>query len=233
MARSAGVKPRPYVLISAAASLDGYLDDSSDSRLLLSNEADFDRVDEVRAGVDAILVGANTVRRDNPRLLVRSAERTRGRSEAGLAASPVKVTLTGSGNLDPAARFFTTGDVDKLVYVGSPALAAARERLGSVATVLDGGEPFDVPDVLADLARRGVRRLMVEGGAVVQASLLAAGVVDELQLAYAPCFLGSAGGARLAGAGALGPDGSGPMKLAEVRRIGEHVLLRYLLGGSE
>lgn len=226
------VKSRPYVLISAAASLDGYLDDSGESRLLLSNDADFDRVDEVRAGVDAILVGANTVRTDDPRLLVRSAERTRGRREAGLPASPVKVTLTGSGNLDPAARFFTTGDVDKLVYVASQALSATRERLGSMATVVDGGEPVDVPDVLADLVRRGVRRLMVEGGADVQGSLLAAGVVDELQLVYAPLLLGSSGGARLAGAGALGPAEPGSMRLAEVRRIGGHVLLRYLLGAS-
>ena len=224
------MSPRPYVLISAAASLDGYLDDSSESRLLLSNDADFDRVDEVRAGVDAILVGANTVRRDDPRLLVRSACRRRGRGEAGLPTSPAKVTLTGSGKLDPAARFFTAGEAERLVYVASPALAAVRERLGSLATVVDGGVPLDVHGMLADLARRGVRRLLVEGGAAVQASLLAARVVDELQVVYAPLFVGSAGGARLAGSGELGPGGHGPMTLTEVRRIGEHVLLRYLLG---
>jgi 5-amino-6-(5-phosphoribosylamino)uracil reductase len=57
---------RPYVVLSAAASLDGYTDDTTDHRLLLSNDEDFDRVDEVRAGVDAILVGANTIRQDNP-----------------------------------------------------------------------------------------------------------------------------------------------------------------------
>ena len=59
---------RPYTLLSCGMSLDGYLDDATDQRLLLSNEADFDRVDEVRAGCDAILVGAATVRNDNPRL---------------------------------------------------------------------------------------------------------------------------------------------------------------------
>ena len=60
---------RPYVLLSVAASIDGFIDDNTDQRLLLSNDADFDRVDAVRAGVDAILVGANTIRRDDPRLL--------------------------------------------------------------------------------------------------------------------------------------------------------------------
>ncbi|WP_198932387.1 dihydrofolate reductase family protein, partial [Pseudonocardia sp. Ae717_Ps2] len=61
---------RPYVLLSVAMSIDGYIDDASDERLLLSNSADFDRVDEVRAQSDAIMIGAGTLRADNPRLLV-------------------------------------------------------------------------------------------------------------------------------------------------------------------
>ena len=70
---------RPYVLLSAAVSVDGYLDDTNPERLLLSNAEDFDRVDEVRAGVDAILIGATTMRRDNPRLLVNSEDRRAAR----------------------------------------------------------------------------------------------------------------------------------------------------------
>src|SRR5947199_4112401 len=100
-------------------SIDGYLDDATNKRLLLSNDADFDRVDAVRAECDAILVGAETVRRDNPRLLVRSPERREDRRARGLPPSPVKVTLTGSGELDPGSRFFATGDGDKLVYCPS------------------------------------------------------------------------------------------------------------------
>ena len=67
--------PRPHVLLSVATSVDGYVDDRNRARLLLSNQDDFDRVDDIRASVDAILVGANTLRHDNPRLLVRSAQR--------------------------------------------------------------------------------------------------------------------------------------------------------------
>jgi len=95
------------VLLSAAMSLDGYLDDAGPDRLLLSSPEDFAEVDEVRAGVDAILVGANTVRADNPRLLVRSPEHRRRRVERGLPESPAKVALSGGGQLDPAAAFFT------------------------------------------------------------------------------------------------------------------------------
>jgi 5-amino-6-(5-phosphoribosylamino)uracil reductase len=97
------VPDRPYVLLSAAVSVDGYIDDATPDRLLLSDAADLDRVDEVRAGVDAILVGAGTIRADNPRLLVRSAARRAARAGRGQPPSPARVTLTSRGGLDPAA----------------------------------------------------------------------------------------------------------------------------------
>lgn len=221
------MSPRPYVLLSAAASLDGYLDDTSTTRLLLSNDEDFDRVDEVRAGVDAIFVGANTIRADNPRLLVCSGQRRQQRVSDGRPATPVKVTLTSSGNVDPAAKFFTTGDNDKLVYTTTRALASVQERLGSVATVIDAGDPLDVHTVLADLAGRKIQRLMVEGGGVVHTLFLTAGVVDELHLVYAPFFVGQADAPRLVNP-AMFPQGPAQrMTLAEARQIGDVVLLCY------
>src|SRR5579875_2426942 len=101
-----GMTARPYVLLSCAMSVDGYIDDTSPKRLLLSNDADFDRVDEVRAGCDAILIGAVTLRRDNPRLLVNSAARRAAREARGLPPYPLKVTLTASGDLDPGLKFW-------------------------------------------------------------------------------------------------------------------------------
>lgn len=161
---------RPYVLLSCAMSIDGYIDDASAERLLLSNADDLDRIDAVRAGCDAILVGAGTVRRDDPRLLVRSDRRRAERVARGVPPSPAKVTVTASGDLDPTARFFSMGAATKLVYCPSGALEKTRERLGGVATVVDAGEPVSPGSVLADLADRGVRRLMVEGGGIVHAS---------------------------------------------------------------
>jgi 5-amino-6-(5-phosphoribosylamino)uracil reductase len=83
-------------------------------------------------------------------------------------------------------------------------------------------------EVLADLAGRGVERLLVEGGSGVFTQLLAGGLADELQLMVAPFFVG--GGVRLTGAGAY-PHGPGrPMRLAQVAALDDAVLLRYLLG---
>ncbi len=220
--------PRPHVLLSVATSIDGYIDDTSEDRLLLSNPEDFDRVDEVRASVDAILVGANTIRRDTPRLLVRSADRQNERIERGLPAHPLKVTLTGSGDLNANAKFFTSGETEKLVYTSDLAVPAVRERLGAVATVVAAGAPADLETVLDDLADRKVGRLMVEGGGRVHTQFLTAGLVDEIHLVIAPFFVGDRDAPRFVHPGRFPQSPERPMTLAETRQIGDVVLLRYL-----
>ncbi|HEX5291670.1 MAG TPA: dihydrofolate reductase family protein [Streptosporangiaceae bacterium] len=249
---------RPYVLLSAAVSADGYIDDATPDRLVLSDAHDLDRVDEVRAGVDAILVGAGTIRADNPRLLVRSAARRAARAAAGRPASPARVTLTSRGGLDPAARFFTaeagtvveaasrlgdaagpgraggTGGADgagqRIVYAAGPVAGRVRTELAGTGAEVVGLDQAGLASVLADLGARGVERLLVEGGAGVLTGFLTAGLADELQLMVAPFFVG--GGVRMTQAGAY-PHGPGnPMRLADVGRLGDAVLLRYLLTGS-
>ncbi|WP_425566695.1 RibD family protein [Planomonospora alba] len=220
---------RPYVLLSCAMSVDGYIDDSTPERLLLSGDEDFDRVDEVRAGCDAILVGAGTVRRDDPRLLVRSPQRRRARVARGLPACPAKVTLTATGDLDPAGRFFTAGDAEKIVYAASGAVEKLAARLGTAAEVIDAGDPVDLRRVLRDLAGRGIGRLMVEGGGAVHTRFLREDLADELQLAVAPFLVGDPAAPRFVRGGPF-PQGPGRrMELAEARPLGDVVLLRYLI----
>ena len=88
--------------------------------------------------------------------------------------------------------------------------------------------------MLADLARRGAGRVMVEGGARLGTELLTQGLVDELQLAVAPFFVGDPAAPRFAGPGRY-PAGPGrPLTLAEARPVGDVVLLRYIGGhGSD
>ncbi len=218
---------RPYVLLSVAVSLDGYIDDSTADRLLLSNEEDFDRVDAVRAGVDAILVGPGTIRADDPRLLVRSDDRRAGRVALGRAESPVKVTITNGGGLDPDAAFFTAGDGEKLVYTNSPVLPAVARRLRAVATVVDAGDPVSLDAVLADLVDRDIARLLVEGGGAMHTLFLTSGVVDELHVVVAPFFVGDPNAPRFVNPGRFpqGPDRR--MTLADVRQMGDVALLVF------
>jgi 5-amino-6-(5-phosphoribosylamino)uracil reductase len=210
-------------------SIDGYLDDASERRLVLSNDADLDRVDEVRASCDAILVGAATVRNDNPRLRVRSEARRETRTAQGLAPNPLKVTMTQSAKLDADANFFACGESEKLVYCASDTVEQARLALGHVATVLDGGAPVDVRRMCEDLRARGVRRLMVEGGGTTLTQFLAADLADELHLVVAPFFVGDSRAVRVVGDGPFpwNPERRGT--LLDVRRLDDLVLLRYAL----
>jgi 5-amino-6-(5-phosphoribosylamino)uracil reductase len=220
---------RPYTLLSCSMSLDGYIDDAAEERLVLSNKADLDRVDAVRASCDAILVGAATVRNDDPRLLVRSEKRRSERVARGLPASPAKVTVTCRAKLDEQARFFTTGGSEKLVYCASEMVDQAREHLGQVAKVIDGGQPVDMAWLSQDLHRRGVQRLMVEGGGMVHTQFLSAGLADELQLTVAPFFVGDGNAPRFVDGGAYPWHPGRRARLAEVRPIEDMVLLRYAL----
>jgi 5-amino-6-(5-phosphoribosylamino)uracil reductase len=219
---------RPYTLLSCSVSIDGYLGDQT-PRLALSNDADFDRVDGVRASCDAIMVGAATVRTDNPRLLVRSPARREARLARGLPSSPMKITVSERVDLDADSPFFTTGETEKLVYTSSGRVRDARARLGPVATVVDGGRRVRMRRLCEDLADRGVGRLMVEGGGIVHTQFLADDLADELQLVVAPFFVGDSSAPRFVSDGRFPWNPARRAKLAEVRQIGDVVLLRYAL----
>src|SRR3954452_20621456 len=247
---------RPYTVLSCSVSLDGYLGDRT-PRLALSNAADFERVDEVRAQSDAIMVGAGTVRTDNPRLLVRSPARREGRAARGLPPSPMKITLSERVDLDAESNFFTTGECEKLVYTSTGRVRDARDRLGPVATIghggrrgrmrglcaglggrgagrpvatiVDGGRRVRMRGLCEDLGDRGVGRLMVEGGGVVHTQFLANDLVDELQLVVAPFFVGDSRAPRFVSDGKFPWHAGRRATLAEVRQLGDVVLLRYAL----
>ncbi|GLW68957.1 hypothetical protein Kpho02_12560 [Kitasatospora phosalacinea] len=220
--------PRPHVLLSAAVSLDGHLDDASPERLLLSNAEDFDRVDALRADSDAVLVGGGTLRADNPRLLVNSAGRRAERVAAGRPPYPLKVTLSASGRLDPQLRFWHTGGA-KLAYTTDAAAPALRAALaGAPGTEVVGlGPQVALGAVLDDLGARGVRRLMVEGGGAVHTRFLAEGLADELQVAVAPLLVGQADAPRFLSPAAYPGGPTRRMRLLGARTVGDVVLLRY------
>jgi 5-amino-6-(5-phosphoribosylamino)uracil reductase len=220
--------PLPYTVLSCCMSMDGYISSATGARLRLSNEMDFDRVDEVRAHCDAILVGAQTVRTDNPRLLVRHGRRVAARRRQGRSASPLKVTVTDTGSLERGAAFFD-GRAGKLVYCSSATVDETSAALGGLATVVDGGAPVTMRFVGHDLAARGVRRMMVEGGATLLTQFLADGIADELHLVVAPLFVGDSRARRFV------DDAEFPWRpgrrghLADVQQIQDVALLTYAL----
>ncbi len=218
---------RPYVLLSCAMSVDGYIDDTTSERLRLSDEADFDRVDQVRAESDAILIGATTLRRDNPRLIVKSPRRQADRAKRGLPACPLKVVVTASGDLSPDLRFFHS-EGDRLIYCPETVARKLRDRIGDLAEVASVSASLDFGAMVDDLGERGVRQLMVEGGTTIHTQFLTADLADEIHLAVAPFFVGDADAPRFVLPGNFPHGNNRRMYLAELRQIGDIALLRYL-----
>lgn len=117
-----------FVQLSVAVSLDGYIDDASPQRLVLSNAEDFDEVRAMRARFDAVLVGGETLRRDDP----------------SLRGAKTRVVVTKSGNLDRSLRFFD-GSIPSLVVraesggLDPRAILAELERNGIASVFIEGG----------------------------------------------------------------------------------------------
>ncbi|MFJ9364270.1 RibD family protein [Nocardia sp. NPDC101769] len=218
---------RPHVMLSVAVSIDGYIDDTGPDRLLLSNSADFDRVDALRADSDAILIGAETLRRDNPRLLVNSADRRLHRVAAGKPEYPVRVIVTAGGDLDPELRFWRCGG-ERLVYTTDSGAARIGDRLAGLAEVISLGSLIEFDALLDDLGKRGLERLMVEGGGAIHTGFLSAGLADEIWMAVAPVVVGDPAAPRFLGPAAFPGGSNHRMQLADVGRIGDIALLRYL-----
>ena len=168
------------VFASAATTAEGYLDDASAERLIISSPQDWAEVRRLRAQFDAILVGAGTLRRDDPALMLRDEDRRR-RLHEGRQPELTKVTVTASGDLRADMRFFTEGEGEKIVF-------SNRElpHLQHVATVIHTEEPITAALIVTELEKLGIGSLFVEGGAEILRMFFAEGMVDTLRLAVNP-----------------------------------------------
>jgi 5-amino-6-(5-phosphoribosylamino)uracil reductase len=209
-------------------SLDGYLDDASDHRLMVSSPEDFAEVDKLRASVDAILIGAETLRRDNPALTIKDKALSDARVAAGKPPHPIKVVLTRSGDLEPEARFFTEGPSAKIV--ACPARqAASLQNMLPLAHIVPVNDPLTAQAVLEALQPWRIGSLLVEGGSRIHTLFLAEGMVNELRVAVAPFFVGDADAPRLC-LDAVYPHGpSNRMRLKSVDRLGDTSVMTFLL----
>jgi len=219
---------RPFVVLNCAMTLDGFLGDASGEPLRISNAADLDRVDDLRASCDAVLVGAGTVRLDDPRLTVKSEARVAARRAAGRPEQPLRVTLTRAGAIPTARLLFAGGPSKSVVFLAGAADEAAARRLATAATVVRAAGPSVPLDlVLDDLARRGVRRVLVEGGTSLLTAFLAQRLVDALSVAIGPFLVGDAHAPRFLAPGRFPFDKGHPLRLDRVERLDEVVVLHY------
>ncbi len=182
------------IIVSAAVTIDGFLDDIGPRRLRLSGEQDLAEVFRIRAESDAILVGAGTVRADDPSLATRGDAWFALRERLKKPPHPLKVTLTRSGRLDPGGNFFTAGEGRKLVFCPRSSPRDLEQRLtGRAEVIRTDGRDVEASTMIDELARRDVGQLLIEGGTQVLTLFLESGYVDRMRLAIAPLVLGHLG----------------------------------------
>ncbi|MDE2678907.1 MAG: bifunctional diaminohydroxyphosphoribosylaminopyrimidine deaminase/5-amino-6-(5-phosphoribosylamino)uracil reductase RibD [Gemmatimonadota bacterium] len=185
----APARPRPYLALKLAVSLDGRIAPAGGRRVWLTGPESRREVHRLRAGFDAIMVGRGTWEADDPRLTARGPVTPR--------VPPVPVLLDRRGRAGPELRVLGA-EADArgvLVTVGERA-AELRRRIGDRADIVavpTTPHGFDLAALLAELHGRGLTRVLCEGGGRVAASLLAARLVDRIYLFIAPVLVGSAG----------------------------------------
>jgi 2,5-diamino-6-(ribosylamino)-4(3H)-pyrimidinone 5'-phosphate reductase len=216
-----------HVVVNAAMSADGKLSTREREQIAISGPADFDRVDQVRADSDAVMVGVGTVLADDPSLTVDDENRVAARRERGDAPQPARVVADSRGRTPPEAAILDD-DAETFVLVSEAALERSIERLeaAGATVIVAGGERVALDAALAELESYGIERLMVEGGGELIFSLFEAGLVEELSVFVAPQIIGGRGAPTLA-------DGDGfitefpDLELQSVERLDDGVLLGW------
>lgn len=183
--------PRPFVFINAAMTVDGKLATVERRQVRISTPADMERVDRLRASADAIMVGGQTLLRDDPSLTIKSEALRAERLRAGLPENPIKVGVSTRAELRDDCDFLNAGDAPKIIFTTQQADPETIHRLRAWAEIHILGEyEVNLEAALSFLWHRGVRRLMVEGGGTLNFGLLSRGLVDELYVQIGPLIFG-------------------------------------------
>ena len=209
---------RPTVTVNCAASLDGKIAVRLRRQTRLSSSEDLERLKALRAGADAILVGVGTVMADDPGLL----------APLGSGKRPLRIVLDSKGRTPPTARVLD-GRAPTLIVTAEPSSATFPN-----AEVLRLGRGrVDLGALLDELGRRGVARLLVEGGGEVIHSFLAARLADELFVFVADLVLGGRDAPTLAdGEGASTLEEAVRARFVSAQRLEGGLLLHYRFGDA-
>lgn len=224
---------RPFIFINSAMSADGKLSTKERKQVKISGRLDFERVDELRARADAIMVGIGTVLADDPGLTVKSPERKAARKAAGKSENPVRIIVDSAARTPLDADLFKKGEGLRIIAVSNSAPAEKIKNLEEKALVLKTGElKVDLGELAAKLKEMGINTLMVEGGATLNWGMLSAGLVDEIYTFVGNLIIGGktaptfTDGEGFAEAELLG------LELLSAEKIEDGILLRWKVKGK-
>jgi 5-amino-6-(5-phosphoribosylamino)uracil reductase len=210
-----------------ATSLDGRISTRTREHFALGTRHDRRLMDVLRSKSDAVIVGAGTVRHDGFPILVRDREVRRRRTGRGLPPHPVNVILSSGLDLPTNRKIFQRPDTDKLVFTTSLAPAARVRRIGRIAEVVVlRGKMVRPAAVLRELAARGMREVLVEGGGELHFAFAREHLVDDIYVTITPRLIGGDAPSLLDGRGFLKKNHL-ELALVSQRRVGDELFLHY------
>lgn len=215
------------MIINAAMSADGKISTVERVQTRISGRKDRDRVDALKAGSDAIMVGIGTVLADNPSLTVKSKKRREDRKRAEKDEYPMRIVVDSSARTPIDAEILNKGSGKRIIAVSKRAIIADVDRLSEKAEIIVcGREEVDLKKLLYVLWQRGVKRLMVEGGATLNWSLVSQGLVDEIYIYIGNMIIGGEHAPTLV-------DGTGfvtdmaKLELLSVEKMDKGIILQW------
>ncbi|MBI5511916.1 MAG: RibD family protein [Deltaproteobacteria bacterium] len=220
--------PRPVVRLNMAMTVDGKTASAAREAGRFTSAADLARMQELRADADAVLVGAETVRRIDPPLSVVDPALRQRRRDRGKSEHPMQLVLSASGDLPPTCRALSEpAAAPRVLVTGADPLRLLQPLANGVEHWRLGKGTVDLQELMGRLEARGVEVLLVEGGAETNGRFLDAALVDEVFVTLAPTLLGGRGAPSFAGGAGLALARRLPLTLAATSRLGDELFLHY------
>ncbi|MCH8995693.1 MAG: 2,5-diamino-6-(ribosylamino)-4(3H)-pyrimidinone 5'-phosphate reductase [Thaumarchaeota archaeon] len=213
-------KSRPKVILSAAMTLDGKIaTKTGDSKL--SSIQDKVRIHKLRSKVDAILVGSNTIKRDDPLLTVRH---TKGKN-------PLRIILDSKANIDQKSQIIKTcKKIPTIIAVSKKASKKNIDKLKKypLEIIITGNKLVNIKNLLRILSKKKIKTLLVEGGGTVNWEFVKQGLVDEIIITITPYLIGGKNAITLVeGEGFSLIQKATKLKLKKTCRLGNEIVLHY------
>jgi len=214
-------KSKPYVILSAATSIDGKIATrTGDSKL--SSKQDSVRLHKLRSKVDAILVGKNTVLQDNPLLTVRH---TRGKN-------PIRIILDSKGTLSKKSKILQTSNkIPTIIAVSKKISKSNSEKLRKfpVKVIIAGENSVNIKLLLKKLSDKKIKTILVEGGGTVNWEFIKHNLFDELIITLSPFLIGGTNAISfIQGQGFEKISNSPSLRIKSIKRLKNHLVLFYV-----
>ena len=213
-------KSRPYVILSAAITLDGKIAKGR-TKIKLSSKNDKIRVHKLRAKVDGILIGKNTLDTDNPMLNVRYVT----------GKNPVRILLDSRGTIKSSSKIIQS--CSKISTIIATTQLISKKNLSRLEkfpleVIKCGKSSVDVVKLLKILQKKGMKKILLEGGGTLNWSFLKRGLVDVLIITITPYILGGSDSLRLVeGSGFKNLFSMNKLKLRKIQKIGNELVVYY------